>query len=99
MKKATGIVIRVFRKHLCYTQQFVADKLYITVATLANIENGRVSLDIEKLSLFSKTFDIEVRILLSLISEVSENGNENGLSGALKHLKPLHINDLEGEEK
>ena len=99
MKKATGLVIKAFRKHLNITQKEVATKLNITISTLANIENGRVSLDIEKISLLSKTFGINVGIFLSIITEVSENGNENGVLAALKHLRPLPTNNLEREEK
>lgn len=61
MKTATGKVIKTFRNHFGYTQQFVADKLNITTATLANLENGRVSLDIEKLYNLAKVFEVPIK--------------------------------------
>ncbi len=94
MKTATGLVIRSFRRHLSYTQQFVADKLNITVTTLANIENGRVGLDLEKLYSLSKLFGIPVGVLLALIIEVLNNGSDCGLENAVQHLKPLQFDDL-----
>ncbi len=94
MKKETGKVISAFRKHFGYTQQFVADKLHITTAALANIENGRVSLDIEKLYLVSKIFGIPERLLLSLIIEIYEKGNDDGLIHAVEQLKVIPIDDF-----
>ncbi len=94
MKTATGLVIKSFRRHLSYTQQFVADKLNITVTTLANIENGRVGLDLEKLYSLSKLFGISVGILLALIIEVLNNGNDSGLVNAVQQLKPLQPDDF-----
>lgn len=96
MKTASGRVIRAFRKHLSYTQDFLADKLNITTSTLANIENGRTSLDIEKLYLLSKIFGIPERILFSLIVEIYEKGNDEGLIHAVAQLKPSPI--TEGED-
>lgn len=89
MKKSTGKVIKAFRKHLSYTQEHVADKLNITVATLANIENGRVGIDIEKLYLASYVFKIPVSDLLTLIIEIFEKGNDNGLTSAVQQLRTI----------
>ena len=98
MKKATGKVIRAFRKHLGYTQEFVADKLNITITTLANIENGRVGLDIEKLYYLSRVFAIPIRIVLDLIIEIFEKNSEDGLLNAIKELKGLSFQNLEPNE-
>jgi transcriptional regulator with XRE-family HTH domain len=88
MKKATGKVIRAFREHLGYKQEFVAHKLSTTVATLRNIENGRVSADLEKLYKLSLIFQVPIRDLLSLAIEIFENGNdESGLKGAVQMLR------------
>ncbi|WP_113651508.1 helix-turn-helix transcriptional regulator [Pedobacter namyangjuensis] len=90
MKKSTGKVIKAFRKHLGYTQEFLADKLNITVPTLANIENGRVNADIEKLYLASHLFKIPIRDFLTLIVEVYEKGNDEGLAGAVRQLNTFN---------
>lgn len=99
MKKATGMVIKAFRKHLDYKQEFVANKLNITVSCLANIENGRVGMDIEKLYLASKVFKIPIKDLIILITEVYDTGNDNGLAGALKYLKPILPDEDHLDEK
>lgn len=96
MKKASGQVISAFRKHLSYKQEFVANKLNITIATLANIENGRVGIDIEKLYLVSKVFRVPVKTLMELIVEVYQNGCDDHLNSAVKQLKNLPVVDTEG---
>lgn len=95
MKTATGKVTKAFRKHSSYTQEFVADKLNITVTTLANIENGRVGLDIEKLYLLNKVFAVPVRTIIDFTIEVFEKKNDDGLADAIKELKNLSKDDFE----
>ncbi len=87
MKTATGKVVKAFRKHLNYKQEFVAKKLNVTVATIANIENGRVSVDIEKLYYLSLIFRIPLKDMVTLASEIFEKGSEEGLKNAIKELK------------
>ena len=90
MKKATGQVIKAFRKHLNYTQEFVAKQLNITVETMANIENGRVSIDIQRLYELSHIFKIPLKDLVTLASEILEKGNDEGLVPAVKYLKQIN---------
>ena len=95
MKVETGIVLKAFRKHLSFTQQFVAVRLNVTLATLANIENGRACLDIEKLYLLSKIFGVPARILLDLTIEIYEKKSFEGLTHAVEQLKMLPLTDEE----
>ena len=95
MKTATGKVIKAFRNYLNFTQKQVADKLNITVETLANIENGRAGLDIEKLSLLSKVFGVPARILLDLTLGINAKGSDEGLANAVRQLKTIPIDHLE----
>lgn len=88
MKKETGIVIRAFRKYQNYTQYFVANKLNVTVETIANIENGRVSIDIERLYKLSFIFGVQIRDLMALIAEIFEKGSDIGVTTAVKYLSP-----------
>ena len=90
MKKATGKVIKAFRQHLNYTQEFVAKKLNVTVETLANIENGRVSVDIERLQELSFIFQVPLKDMVILASEVFANGNEKGLTTAVEYIRNAH---------
>lgn len=87
MKKAVGKVIKSFRQHLNYTQEFVATKLNVTVATLANIENGRVSVDIVKLHKLSIIFEVHVKDIVTLASEIFEKGNDEGLAFAVAYMR------------
>lgn len=97
MKTATGKVIKAIRQHLGYTQNFVADKLNITTATLANIENGRVSIDLEKLYQLCLLFKLPMRIMIQLIYEIHEKGSDEGLANAVKQLINTQT-DEDGEE-
>ncbi|SOD19685.1 helix-turn-helix transcriptional regulator [Pedobacter xixiisoli] len=87
MKTTIGKVIKAFRKHLNYKQEYVAKKLNVTVATIANIENGRVSVDIEKLYQLSLIFNIPLKDMIGLAAEIFEKGNEEGLSYAVSYLR------------
>ncbi|MFN0255147.1 helix-turn-helix domain-containing protein [Pedobacter ureilyticus] len=94
MKIASGKVIKAIRLHLGYTQKFVANHLNITITTLANIENGRVSLDIEKLYHLSLLYRMPARDILELIIEIHEKGNEEGLVSAIRQLRSITDFDL-----
>lgn len=87
MKTATGKVIKAFRKHFNYKQETLANKLNITITTLANIENGRAGIDTEKLYRLGLLFGISAGDILKLIIEIFENGNEEALNSALKMSK------------
>ncbi|WP_461788750.1 helix-turn-helix transcriptional regulator [Pedobacter sp.] len=87
MKKAVGKVIKAFREHLNYKQEFVAKKLNVTVATLANIENGRVSIDIMKLHKLSIIFKVPLRDIVTLASEIFEKGSDEGLRFAVAYMR------------
>ncbi|KQB99264.1 helix-turn-helix transcriptional regulator [Pedobacter sp. Hv1] len=89
MKNATGKVIKAVRKHFNYKQEFLANKLHVTLTTLANIENGRVGLDLEKLYRLSLIFRVRAGDILKLIIEIFENGNEEALNSALKISKRI----------
>lgn len=95
MKTASGKVVKSIRTYLGYTQKFVAAKLNITVTTLANIENGRAGLDIEKLYHLSRLYNIPARDILALIIEIAEKNSEEGLAGAIKSLRALADNVIE----
>ncbi|MDQ8003819.1 MAG: helix-turn-helix transcriptional regulator [Pedobacter sp.] len=91
MKKATGKVIKAFRKHLSYTQEFVAEKLNVTTETIANIENGRVSVDIQRLYELSLIFRVPLKDMVTLASEVFENGDEKGLKTAVGYIRSAKL--------
>ncbi|WAC42014.1 helix-turn-helix transcriptional regulator [Pedobacter sp. SL55] len=99
MKIASGKVIKAIRLHLSYTQKFVANHLNITITTLANIENGRVSLDIEKLYHLSLLYRMPARDILELIIEIHEKGNEEGLVSAIRQLRYITEYDLKFVEE
>lgn len=88
MKTATGKVIKAFRKHLNYKQVFVASEINITVETLANIENGRVGVDMGKLYHFGLLFKVPPKVILELIIEIHETGNHDWLDTAIKKILP-----------
>ena len=93
MKAATGKVIKAFRKHLNFKQDFVASKINITPATLANIENGRVGVEVEKIYLMAKLFGVAPRIILELAFELNESDNDIWLNNAIKALNIKSEND------
>ena len=93
MKLATGKVIKAFRKHLNFKQDFVASKLNITPTTLANIENGRVGVEVEKIYLMARLFGVAPRIILELAFEFNESHNDAWLINAIKALKIKPEND------
>jgi len=93
MKLATGKVIKAFRKHLNFKQDFVASKINITPTTLANIENGRVGVEVEKIYLMAKLFGVAPRIILELAFELNESDNDVWLNNAIKALKISSEND------
>ncbi|MFN0290650.1 helix-turn-helix transcriptional regulator [Pedobacter helvus] len=99
MKIASGRVIKAIRLHLSYTQKFVANHLNITVTTLANIENGRVNLDIEKLYHLSLLYRMPARDILELIIEIHQKGNEEGLVSAIRQLRSITEYDLKFVEE
>lgn len=88
MKKAIGLVIKAFRKYLNYKQEYIASQLNVTVATLANIENGRVGIDIEKLYQLSLILGVQVKDMVTLAAEIFEKGNDVGINSAVKYLSP-----------
>lgn len=95
MKTATGKVIKAFRMHLNYKQDYVANKANITVQALSNIERGKVCLDIEKLYHISKIFFIPPKTILELAIEIFETETDLWLPNAVKAIKiiPSKIND------
>ena len=93
MKIAIGKVIKAFRKHLNFKQDFVASKINITSTTLANIENGRVGVEVEKIYLMAKLFGVAPRIILELAFELNESDNDIWLNNAIKALNIKSEND------
>ncbi len=90
MKTATGQVIKAFRMHLNYKHEYVGAKINVTASTLANIEHGRVGLDLEKLYKISKVFGVPPKDILQLVIEVFEfEENVNYLDNAVKQLVSL----------
>ena len=95
MKETTGQVIKAFRMHFNYKQDYVAAKIDITTKTFANIERGRVSLDIEKLYRISKVFHIPSRTLFQLIIEIYDcPENSYHLSNAIKQMTWIPDDDV-----
>lgn len=88
MKKSTGKVISGLRKHCRLTQKELAEKMHITVATLANIERGRVGLDLEKLCMLSKIFSASADTILSLILLDVRLKDDRFLEDFLKNVLP-----------
>lgn len=89
MKKATGKVIKAFRKHLGYTQEFVATEINVTTRAIENIESGRVSVDVEKIHKIAKLFKISPGLILELATGIVETDNDMGLESAVKQLRPV----------
>jgi transcriptional regulator with XRE-family HTH domain len=89
MKIATGRVIKAFRKHLGYTQEYLAKQIYATTRTVENIERGKVGMDLEKLYIMSKLFKIPLRTLIQVIIEIFEKGSDEGLESTVVTLRPL----------
>jgi transcriptional regulator with XRE-family HTH domain len=87
MNKSIGKVIKAIRKHLNYTQKRLAQELNITTATIANMENGRVRIDVDRLQLLSVIFQVSLANMLALAAEIEKNGNEVGLAKAIKFLQ------------
>lgn len=93
MKKIAGFVIKSIRKKLGYKQEYVAQKLNISTSTLQHVENGRVTIDIERLCALAAIFRVLPKQLLELILEVNENGTIEGLDQAVSYLtKVIEIN-------
>ena len=98
MKKATGKVIKAFRKHLGYTQEFVATEISATTRTIENIESGKVSVDVEKILKIAKLFKIRSGLILELATEIVETEDDMGLERAVKQIRPIFTKeDLEDE--
>ena len=87
MKKATGKVIKALRKHFDYTQEEIAKSINITLTTMANIENGRAGIDIEKLDRLAKLYNIDIGLILQLAQEVIAEKDDAWLANALRYLK------------
>ncbi|WP_316769858.1 helix-turn-helix transcriptional regulator [Pedobacter frigiditerrae] len=97
MKKATGKVIKTFRKHLGYTQEFLATEINVTTRTIENIENGKVSVDVEKIHKIAKLFKIRSGLILELAAEIVDTEDNMALETAVKQLRPVYTKeDLEG---
>ena len=84
---AVGKVVKALRLHLKYKQDFIAERANITVKTLANIESGRVGLDIEKLCRLSSVFSVPISLILSEALEIVETGQYKQLETYFE--KPL----------
>ncbi|RZL31814.1 MAG: XRE family transcriptional regulator [Pedobacter sp.] len=87
MKVATGKVLKALRKHLNFKQDFVASKINITTSTLANIENGRVGVEVEKIYLMARLFGVAPRIIIDLAIELNEAKSDLWLTDTIKALK------------
>lgn len=89
MKTATGKVIKAFRKHLGYTQEFVAKEINVTTRTIENIESGKVSADVDKLQKIAKLFKIRSGLILELATEIVESEDDLWLEKAVKHFRQI----------
>ncbi len=87
MKTATGKVNKAFRKHLNYTQEFVANEINITTQALARIENGIAGADMDKLHQLAKLFRIRNGQILDLATEIFETKDDSWLEKAIQHIR------------
>lgn len=75
MKKKVGYVIKELRKQRGLSQIYVAYRLNITVESFANIENGRVDINTERLEKIASILNTSAsQILFSAESLNSTNG-------------------------
>lgn len=74
INSAIGKIVKALRVHFKYSQVLLALEVNITVKTLANIENGRVGLDIEKLYRLSRFFSVPIGLIPNLAINIVENG-------------------------
>lgn len=86
MKKEAGKVIRAIRKRLGHKQDYVASKLNITPGSLANLENGRTGMDIEKIYHLSRIYNVTASCILELTIEIYESDREESLDGAIRYI-------------
>ena len=99
MNTITGKVIRALRLHYNYKQDYVAAKIGISTKTFANVETGRVGLDIEKLYKISKVFRLPSRDLYQIIIEIYENPEDNyRLPNAIKNVLKNFNDEISTED-
>lgn len=65
MKEALGLIIANYRSQLGLTQEYIAFKMGITVNSYANIERGRVAVNIEKLYILANVLDVKVHDIIA----------------------------------
>ena len=66
MKKRIGNIIARLRKEQKFTQEYVAYKVDITVNSYANIERGRVDVNISRLHRIADVLNTKAYLLLAL---------------------------------
>ena len=86
INSAIGKVIKALRFHSKFKQEILASKANITVKTLANVENGKVGIDIVKLYSISNALGIPIGLIPKLALEIVEKGQEDQEKVALKEI-------------
>lgn len=71
-----GYLIKKKRKEKHLTQQELADKLYVSSATISKWENGNSRPDLEKLKSISSVLDIPLPLLLGMDSAETDESTE-----------------------
>lgn len=78
--KHIGSTIKTRRKALNWTQDVLASKLFISRASLANIETGRQNVLVHQLYSFAKTLELDVKDFLVRPVSTSSTDKSNNLS-------------------
>jgi transcriptional regulator with XRE-family HTH domain len=86
INSAIGKTVKALRVQFKFKQAYLASKANITVKTLANVENGKVGIDIVKLYSISNALGIPIGLIPKLALEIVEKGQEDQEKVALKEI-------------
>ncbi len=81
--------IRQLREQNHWTQENMAEKLGLSVAGYAKIENGKTHLTLQRLEQFSKIFNVDILDLIqnenNIFYQVNEKSYDNSQQGYIVH--------------
>jgi transcriptional regulator with XRE-family HTH domain len=86
INSAIGKAVKALRIHFKFKQAYLASKSNISVKTLANVENGKVGIDIAKLYSISNALGVPIGLIPNLALEIVEKGQEDQEKVALKEI-------------
>ena len=86
INSAIGKTVKALQVQFKFKQAYLASKANITVKTLANVENGKVGIDIVKLYSISNALGIPIGLIPKLALEIVEKGQEDQEKVALKEI-------------